>query len=72
LYGARLDKLRQTILKRAGQGIPAGEVAKVVAQALLTERPKTRYLVGRNAKFGALLIKFLPDRWRDWWIIRQG
>lgn len=69
LYGARLARLRQAILERADQGISADEVAKVVSQALLARRPKTRYLVGRDAKLGALLVKLLPDRWRDRWII---
>jgi len=72
LYGTRLAKLRERVNKTGQQGIPPAEVAKVVAKALLAKRPRTRYLVGRDAKWGALLVKLLPDRWRDWLIIRQN
>jgi len=71
LYGPRLAALRQTVLKTGQNGIPAVEVAKVVARALTTKRPKTRYLVGRDAKMGTILIKLLPDRWRDWLILTR-
>jgi NAD(P)-dependent dehydrogenase (short-subunit alcohol dehydrogenase family) len=72
LYGTRLDRLREKVSKTGQQGIPSAEVARVVAEALLAKRPKTRYLVGRDAKWGALLVKLLPDRWRDWLIMRQN
>jgi NAD(P)-dependent dehydrogenase (short-subunit alcohol dehydrogenase family) len=72
LYGTRLARLRERVNKAGQHGIPPAEVAKVVAKALLAKRPKTRYLVGRDAKMGALLISLLPDRWRDWLIVRQN
>jgi NAD(P)-dependent dehydrogenase (short-subunit alcohol dehydrogenase family) len=71
LYGSTLTLVRQALVATGRRGIPAEEVAKVVAQALLDKRPKTRYLVGRDAKQGALLAKLLPDPWRDWLILRQ-
>lgn len=67
-YGARLKAARDRIIKTGQQGISAEEVAKVVARALSAKRPKTRYLVGRDAKLAAVLLKFLPDRARDWLI----
>lgn len=71
LYGERLAKLEQTVRQTAQRGISAEVVAQVVAQALTSPRPKTRYLVGRDAKLGALALKILPDRLRDW-LIRWG
>lgn len=71
LYGPALAYLKETISRTGESGIPAEEVAKVVAEALLSARPKTRYLVGRDAKIGALLARLLPDRWRDWLVARR-
>ena len=70
MYGAELVIARKRALKIGQQGIPPEQVAKVVARALTDKRPKTRYLVGQDAKMGALLIKLLPDRLRDWLIMR--
>ena len=52
---------------QAGQNAPApGIVVRAVVHALRSRFPKTRYLVGRNAKVRALLATVLPDRIRDW------
>ena len=40
-------------------------VARAVEHALLAPRPKTRYLVGTDAKIRALMAKVLPDRLAD-------
>jgi hypothetical protein len=37
----------------------------VVEHALVSERPRTRYLIGTDARIQALLGAFLPDRLRD-------
>lgn len=57
--------MRQFAKSAAGVGINADVVAKAVAHALMARRPKTRYLVGRDAKVRAALAKALPDRLRD-------
>lgn len=69
LYGARLRVAGEGAIKTGQQGISAEAVAKVAARALTARRPKTRYLVGRDAKTAAILLKFLPDRVRDWFIM---
>lgn len=48
---------------------PPNIVAKAVAHALTTKRPKSRYVVGWDGKLGALVSKFVPDRIRDWIIM---
>ncbi len=48
----------------------AVSVAKVVEEALSTAKPRPRYLVGIDAKFQALMTRFLPDRVRDALILR--
>ena len=70
LYGSTLHGLRQEIENTGQRGLPAEEVARIVAHALLSKRPKTRYLVGREARISALLVRFLPDRLRDWLFVR--
>jgi NAD(P)-dependent dehydrogenase (short-subunit alcohol dehydrogenase family) len=49
----------------AKQAIPPERVAEAIEHALTAARPKARYLVGTDAKVQALLVRLLPDRWRD-------
>jgi NAD(P)-dependent dehydrogenase (short-subunit alcohol dehydrogenase family) len=64
LYGERVAKFRALAAKRARDAVPAFEVAKAVAHALTSPKPKTRYIVGPDAKRRARVDK-LPDRVRD-------
>ncbi len=65
LYGARVEKFRRLAADRAARGaVPAADVAKAVEHALTSPQPKTRYLVGPDAKRRARLQR-LPDRMRD-------
>jgi hypothetical protein len=43
-------------------GLPPSAVADVVARALTAERPRARYVVGRDARVQAALARALPDR----------
>jgi NAD(P)-dependent dehydrogenase (short-subunit alcohol dehydrogenase family) len=64
LYGERLAAFRSFALKRSAGGAPAEAVAETVEHALTAERPKARYLVGRDAKLRAG-VERLPNRLRD-------
>jgi NAD(P)-dependent dehydrogenase (short-subunit alcohol dehydrogenase family) len=64
LYGARLVRLRARVAERAAQAVPAAGVADAVEHALTSEKPKTRYVVGPDAKRRAR-VQRLPDRLRD-------
>ncbi|HET8651131.1 MAG TPA: SDR family oxidoreductase [Gaiellaceae bacterium] len=64
LYGNRLAAFRRFALKRSAHGAPPEAVAAVVESALTAERPRVRYLVGRDARLRAG-IERLPDRLRD-------
>lgn len=63
-YGAAIEKVRAGVAANGETGRPPEDVARVVAHALTARRPRTRYLVGRDAKVRLLLEK-LPDRLRD-------
>jgi NAD(P)-dependent dehydrogenase (short-subunit alcohol dehydrogenase family) len=64
LYRARIEAFRRAAAAAGRRGVPPDRVAAVVEEALTAERPKTRYLVGRDARRRAA-IERLPDRWRD-------
>jgi hypothetical protein len=59
---------------RVGQGTKHGtdprEVAKIVEKALLGTKPKTRYLVGKDAR-AVRILSLLPDRLRQKLIMSQ-
>lgn len=61
LYFPTLKAVKETASKLEQQGIKPEIVAKVVSQALIDKKPKTRYAVGLDAKINILLSKILPD-----------
>lgn len=65
LYAQPLSRLHEVMAGAAARAIPADAVAEVVARALTASRPRTRYLVGKDARFRALLKRILPDRAQD-------
>lgn len=71
LYGQAMNSARQAAVNASRTAVSVDEVVRVVAHALTAKRPRTRYLVGRGTKLAALFGKLIPDRWRDWLIIRQ-
>jgi len=64
LYGDRIAAFRRAALKRGANGASADDVAKKVEAVLEGGRPRTRVLVGRDARLRAGLEQ-LPDRLRD-------
>jgi len=53
---------RNLIAMQDRSAIPAERVAAVIEHALTARRPRTRYLVGTDAKLMAFLHWLLPDR----------
>jgi NAD(P)-dependent dehydrogenase (short-subunit alcohol dehydrogenase family) len=66
LYRAAAERIRERVNEAAARAIPADAVVEAVLHALTAKRPKTRYLVGRDAKLRAVMLKWLPDRLQDW------
>jgi short-subunit dehydrogenase len=62
LYGKLIERIRAESANLGETGLPPLEVAKAVGHALTAGRPKTRYLVGREAKGRAAAAAVLPDR----------
>ncbi|CAE6730085.1 SDR family oxidoreductase [Nitrospira defluvii] len=65
LYAQPLGRMQEVMAGAAARAIPADAVARTVARALTASRPRTRYLVGTDARFRALLKRILPDRAQD-------
>jgi NAD(P)-dependent dehydrogenase (short-subunit alcohol dehydrogenase family) len=64
-YGKLIEVVREASSRGAREGLPPDAVAKDVEHALTARRPRTRYLVGREAKSRGLLARLLPDRALD-------
>jgi NAD(P)-dependent dehydrogenase (short-subunit alcohol dehydrogenase family) len=66
LYGTLIESLRAEADKiDRERGLPPQAVAEVIGEALTARRPRTRYLVGRDAKLRARAAALLPDRAMD-------
>jgi NAD(P)-dependent dehydrogenase (short-subunit alcohol dehydrogenase family) len=64
LYGEVIPRVRRISEQTAARAIPPDRVAKVVQHALTASRPRTRYLVGIDARAQAIARR-IPDRPRD-------
>jgi NAD(P)-dependent dehydrogenase (short-subunit alcohol dehydrogenase family) len=64
-YGERLEKMSKLASEMERRGVEPEKVAKVVAHALTADKPKTRYVVGIDARVQGALRAALPDRALD-------
>lgn len=60
LYGETIERYRKAVRRTAERGIPPEKVAKAIERALTARRPRSRYLVGLDAKVQARLKQLLP------------
>ena len=63
-YGKKLAALRRHA-ERGNEGLDADVVARTIEHALTASSPKTRYLIGNDARLRLWLQRLLPDRARD-------
>jgi NAD(P)-dependent dehydrogenase (short-subunit alcohol dehydrogenase family) len=70
LYGKAIDAYREVARKTGERGIPPHKVAIKIEHALSARRPRTRYLVGADARGQAFASRVLPDRLVDWLVAR--
>ncbi len=65
LYKSVVAAVRKVVGEASKRAISPEAVAKVIESALTAPTPKTRYLVGTDAKLRALMGRLLPDRISD-------
>lgn len=70
LYERLIANVREEAAQMARKALPVEAVVKAVEHALMSRRPRTRYVIGKDAWFW-LLLNLLPDRWRDRLILSQ-
>jgi NAD(P)-dependent dehydrogenase (short-subunit alcohol dehydrogenase family) len=64
-YAGRLRVFRWILERAPRHAKPPGAVADAVLHALAARRPRTRYLIGRDARVRLWLARLLPDRMMD-------
>lgn len=64
-YDALVNKLKGMAAGQGEEGEPPEAVARVIATALATANPRTRYVIGRSARIQAALARALPGRAMD-------
>ncbi len=62
LYGRAIAGYRRASKRLSERGIPPAEVAEVIEHALVSRRPRPRYLVGRDARAQARIKLVIPTR----------
>jgi NAD(P)-dependent dehydrogenase (short-subunit alcohol dehydrogenase family) len=65
LYADGLEALKKTAAHAAKNAVDPVKVARAVSHALTAAKPRTRYVVGREAKIQAAMALLVPDRVRD-------
>ena len=70
LYEEQIAAVRKATEKAAADADPPLVIAKAIAHALTSDKPKTRYLVGHGGKEVAV-VAALPDRARDKALARE-
>jgi NAD(P)-dependent dehydrogenase (short-subunit alcohol dehydrogenase family) len=71
LYAGLLDGSRKLIRATAKRAAPVDKVVKAVEEAVTAEKPRTRYVVGADARGQIIMRGLLPDRAFDKLIARM-
>lgn len=69
-YDALIDAITTQARTFTRDGAPAAHAARVIADAITTPNPRTRYTVGRDAAVLVRLARLAPDRFLDWMLRR--
>jgi NAD(P)-dependent dehydrogenase (short-subunit alcohol dehydrogenase family) len=65
LYAKHIEGQKKAIEFQSKNAVPPQKVADAVEHALFARRPRTRYVVGRDARMTAAMKSLLPDRALD-------
>jgi NAD(P)-dependent dehydrogenase (short-subunit alcohol dehydrogenase family) len=62
LYDGLIAAVRRLASRTEARGKPPDAVVRAIVHALTARRPRTRYLVGTDARIQVALARLLPDR----------
>jgi NAD(P)-dependent dehydrogenase (short-subunit alcohol dehydrogenase family) len=65
LYGQAIEGFRRVVRATADRGVSPERAADAIEHALTAEHPRTRYLVGADAKVQARIVPVVPTRLWD-------
>ncbi|MGW4797562.1 SDR family oxidoreductase [Nonomuraea sp. NPDC004297] len=64
-YGSLVQATNTLMATGTASGVTADAAARVIAKAVTTRKPRTRYTIGRDAALITRLTRILPDRTLD-------
>ncbi|MBT3155219.1 SDR family oxidoreductase [Streptomyces sp. CHD11] len=64
-YGSLVKANNRLMVTGTASGLTADAAAQVIAKAVTTRKPRTRYTAGRDAALITRLVRILPDRTLD-------
>jgi NAD(P)-dependent dehydrogenase (short-subunit alcohol dehydrogenase family) len=64
-YETILGQMQKTFVRQGQTGIEVEKVSELIWEALVKERPKSRYVLPRKWLSGWIIPRWLPDRWFD-------
>lgn len=70
LYGTQYEQYGHHFQQIGHKGLPPEKAATIIATALSSNRPKQSYYLGSDAQQFRLFNKLIPERLRDWLILR--
>ncbi|MBN2021409.1 MAG: SDR family NAD(P)-dependent oxidoreductase [Pirellulales bacterium] len=70
-YADDFAAVRAATEHAAAKAMPVEHVVRAVTHALTAARPRTRYVVGGEARVATFLMHYLPDRAHDWLMRRS-
>lgn len=71
LYGKVFNKFQETASEIGRTGLSPQKVSRAIELALISRRPKARYVIGKGTRWFLLVERFIPVWLRDWFIARQ-
>jgi NAD(P)-dependent dehydrogenase (short-subunit alcohol dehydrogenase family) len=71
VYGDTLRAFAKTVVSAQRFSTSPAKASLTILRAVTAPRPRTRYLIGTDAKLSAFLKRNLPDRWMDAIIFRM-
>jgi len=70
VYGDAIRAFAKTVASAHGFATSPAKASRTILRAVRAPRPRSRYLIGTDAKLSAFLKRNLPDRWMDAIIFR--